>query len=212
MIILTTKSYFYIRVIEVKEVVIKSLYAITEPFVRAKLNGIPFQKRATSYHIGREWFDRIFRFNIHNQETDWILVEVRDKCFSLFGSDWIGEVRLEVKDYLDGEVHQKWFALESGNGKHRHRKPRGSIHLQLHLTNSKVSHPFNSKPIEPILTFEKWLAFGGGSNSPYSAVLSELESESSKSSTSDFFENVIQQEDRIGNLVFQKLKFLWFER
>lgn len=38
-----------------------------------------------------------------NLEYDWILVEVREKGSHLFGSNWIGELELQIKQFSDGK-------------------------------------------------------------------------------------------------------------
>jgi len=151
------KKYFYVKVIEAKDVVIRTNYYQSEPFVSIKMNGHEYiGKKTTNYHMGREWWDKIFRFTCHNVHTDWISVEVREKGFHLIGSDWLGEVQVKVKDYADGRVHQQWFKLGGGLWKNHTRKPKGCIHLSFQLMNNKYDHPFTSKPVERPLTYQEW--------------------------------------------------------
>jgi len=153
------KKCFFIKVIEAHGVLVKSDYYVSEPFVSIKMNGNEFsKKRTTNYHMGRQWWDRIFNFSTSDIKNDWLAVEVREKGYHLLGSDWIGEVKIRIKDYADGKVHQKWFKLGGGAWKSHTRKPRGAIHLAFQLASNKNVHPFNTPPIEETLTYEQWNA------------------------------------------------------
>jgi len=155
--VISIKKYFYVKVIEAKDVVIKTRYYQSEPFVSIKMNGHEYiGKKRTNYHMGREWWDKIFKFTSKSPTTDWIAVEVREKGYHIVRSDWLGEVQVRIKDYADGKVHQKWFKLGGGAWKHHTRKPKGCIHLAFQLMENKFDHPFNKKPVEPSMTYEEW--------------------------------------------------------
>src|SRR5690554_4190339 len=70
----------------------------------------------------------LIKSKIKKPKKDWISVEVREKGFHIISSDWIGEVHIRTRDYLDGKVHQKWFKLGPGAWKRHTRRPRGYIH------------------------------------------------------------------------------------
>jgi len=102
------KRYLYVKVIEARDVVIRTRYYQNEPFVSIKQNGHEvIHKKKTTPHSGREWWDKIFRFTIKEVDYDWIAVEVRDRSFHVMRSDWLGEVQIKAKEFSDGKVHQK---------------------------------------------------------------------------------------------------------
>eukprot|EP01119_Soliformovum_irregulare_P019540 TRINITY_DN620_c0_g1_i1.p1 TRINITY_DN620_c0_g1~~TRINITY_DN620_c0_g1_i1.p1 ORF type:complete len:366 (+),score=61.04 TRINITY_DN620_c0_g1_i1:69-1166(+) len=152
------KKYFYVKVIEAREVVQKGLYYTTEPFVTVKKNGHEFKhKKTTSYAVGKEWWDVVFKFSTKHIDRDWIAVEVREKGWHVVSSDWIGEVQVRVRDFADGKVHQKWFKLGLGAWKHHTRRPRGYVQLAFQLKNTPFEHPFGTDPVEPVLSFAEWI-------------------------------------------------------
>jgi len=151
------KKYFYIKVIEANGIVVRTKYYQSEPFVSIKKNGNEiFGKKRTEYRIGVEWWDTVFKFSCKDIQRDWIAVEVREKGFHVFSSDWLGEVQIRVKDYSDGRVHQKWFRLGRGAWKTHTRRPKGSIYLAFQLMDNKYGHPFSSKPVEVPQTYQEW--------------------------------------------------------
>jgi len=115
-----------------------------------------FLGRRGQYRIGVEWWDTVFKFSCKDIQRDWIAVEVREKGFHVFSSDWLGEVQIRVKDYSDGRVHQKWFRLGRGAWKTHTRRPKGSIYLAFQLMDNKYGHPFSSKPVEVPQTYQEW--------------------------------------------------------
>jgi hypothetical protein len=44
---------------------------------------------------------------IKEKEKDEVTLQVRDKAYHIFGSTWLGELHLKVKDFADGHVHEK---------------------------------------------------------------------------------------------------------
>jgi len=154
---MNSKYYFYVKVIEAKNVVMRTTFYQSEPFVSIKVNGHEFfGNKRTTYHTGVEWWDKIFRFSLNNFQFDWITVEVREKGYHIIRSDWLGEIQIKVKDFADGAVHQKWFQLGGGIWKHHSRKPRGCIQLAFQLIKNKMDRPFITLPAEPVMTYNEW--------------------------------------------------------
>lgn len=161
----TGKYYLYVKVIETHGVLgtqaPSDLLCSFEPFVTIKLNGHEFlHKKSTKYHSGVEWWEQTFRFKITQPDLDWVAVEVREKGLHLLGSDWIGEVQLRVKDFMDGKVHENWYKLGKGAWKNHSRQPRGYIHLSIHLLPNKYRRPFEGEEPSKRLSFEEWRAQG----------------------------------------------------
>jgi len=153
-------QYFYIRVIEARDVSIRNHYYTSEPYVSLKKNGKDWPNKFTGCFPGREWWDQIFRFKIKRTNAEYINLEVRDRgtALLLVGSFWIGEVRINIRDFSDGLVHQKWFRLGNSLFKRHRRKPKGAIHLAFHLVSNKHVHPFSTPSVEVPQTFGEWIA------------------------------------------------------
>jgi len=152
-------GYLYVKVIEARKVAIRTSFYVNYPFVRLLLNGK--EQRNTNYRPGIEWWDKIFSYRLYryNQDDQYLLVQARDKSIHVFGSDWIGESKINLKDFYDGRVHQKWIKLGKGRKYHR-RGPKGYIHIAFHYFDN-VDHnvrPFAQDPVERVLTFEEYLA------------------------------------------------------
>jgi len=136
----TERKYFHIKVIEAQGLVVKTNAFTNEPVVTLKLKGTEKkQKKSTTSHCGREWWDEVFKFETVDFQNEWIKVEAREKGYYFCVSYWIGEVHIRIRDYLDGRVHQQWFPLNAGSSK-LHQKPKGAIHLSLRLTDNICNH------------------------------------------------------------------------
>jgi len=158
---LTGKYYFYVKVIEAEELTPNHSLHTLEPFVTIKLNGHDhLHKKSTKYHSGVQWWEQTFRFRVKNLEYDWILVEVREKGSHLFGSNWIGELELQIKQFSDGKIHENWFQLGKGSSKEHYPNPRGYLRLSFHLVHSKYIRPFEGELATPSLTFQEWKESG----------------------------------------------------
>lgn len=157
-------GYLYIKVIETKKVAIRSSFYVNYPFVRLRFNGK--EQRNTNFRAGIEWWDKIFCYRVFKYTSDdhYIIAQARDKSIHIFGSDWIGEVRIPLKGMLDGSVHQKWFKLGKGRKSHP-KQPRGYVHLAFQYAEDNADtnqRPFSSPSVEPVQTFEEYLANSAG--------------------------------------------------
>lgn len=101
----------------------------------------------------------IFSSKCKNIERDFITIEIRDKGYHFFRSDWVGEVHLNISDYVDGKVHQQWYKLGEALVKKHISKPRGFIRIQTQLLDDPYQRPFATPPVEPILSFDEWVSF-----------------------------------------------------
>eukprot|EP01114_Cavostelium_apophysatum_P001881 TRINITY_DN11653_c0_g1_i2.p1 TRINITY_DN11653_c0_g1~~TRINITY_DN11653_c0_g1_i2.p1 ORF type:complete len:392 (+),score=93.13 TRINITY_DN11653_c0_g1_i2:123-1298(+) len=156
----TSKRYIYVKVIEAVGVAVDSLFS--EPFVEVKYNGSEvLHKKSTKYQAGQQWWEKIFRFTVKDPDTDWFAVEVRDKSLHLIGSDWIGEVQLQVKTFKDGAVHDNWYALTKCDLKDSHgRDTPARIHLAVQVLNNQVDRPFAELDQKKKMTYDEWVEQG----------------------------------------------------
>jgi len=153
-------GFLYVKVIETKKVAVRNSFFVNYPFVRVVVGK---EKKSTNFKPGVEWWDKIFTFRgINRGEHQQLYLQARDKSIHVFGSDWLGEVKLDLdtENLLDGRVHQMWQKL--GRGKKPHsRSPRGYIQVAFQYVEDgepRGSRPFSVAPVEPVLTFEEWLA------------------------------------------------------
>jgi len=117
------------------------------------------KEKNTNFKAGVEWWDKVFQFKTDvSIKQLYLISQARDKSIHVFGSDWLGELRINLEEFCDGQVHQKWFKL--GNGRrHHNRVPRGYIHLAFEYREyNDGSRPFSKLPVERIQTFEEYLA------------------------------------------------------
>lgn len=152
-------GYLYVKVIESKKVAVRNSFFVNYPFIRVKVGK---EKKATSFKPGIEWWDKIFTFKaVSRNDHQQIIIQARDKSIHVFGSDWLGEVKIDLdsEGYLDERVHQMWFKFGRGRKPHS-RSPRGYIHLAFQYSEELVvgKRPFCTAPVEKVLTFEEWLA------------------------------------------------------
>jgi len=151
-------GYLYIKVIESKKVAVRNSFFVNYPFIRLKIGK---EKKNTNFKPGVEWWDKIFIFRqVPKGEHQQLVVQARDKSIHVFGSDWLGEVKIDLdsEDLLDERVHQMWFKFGRGRKAHS-RSPRGYIHLAFQYSvDPIVGRPFSAAPVEKVLTFEEWLA------------------------------------------------------
>lgn len=160
-------GFLYVKVIEARKVAIRTSFFVNYPFVRLVLNDK--EKRNTNFKPGVEWWDKILSFKLWrdiSREAK-LRVQIRDKSIHVFGSDWLGEITLDLKDFIDGKVHQMWYQLGKGRKSHS-RAPRGYIHLafQYYDGDSLASdfRPFAVAAEERPLTFEEWLVVQEGND------------------------------------------------
>jgi len=150
-------GFLYIKVIESKKVAVRSSFFVNYPFIRLRIGK---EKKNTNFKPGVEWWDKIYSFqNVSADENVVLIAQARDKSIHVFGSDWLGEVQIKLRDYMDGNVHQIWFKLGKGHKQHG-RSPRGYVHLAFHYFDSHPSgrRPFSVPPVETVMAFEDWLA------------------------------------------------------
>jgi len=83
-------------------------------------------------------------------------VEVRERGNNLMLTDWIGEVQLNVREFQDGQIHEKWCQLGRGAWKVHRRNPRGAIHLSAQLMKNKYDRPFEGFEVAKAISFEEW--------------------------------------------------------
>jgi len=161
----SARRYVYVQVIEC-EGIAQDQGQLTEPFVEIKYNGSShLNKRHTKYKQGVEWWEKTFRFKVKDLETDWFAVELRDKHFHTFSSDWIGEVQLKVNAFTDGEIHEAWYKLSKGNWKYSSKQPKGHIHLAIQMMNTKYERPFADQQFEKT-SYEQWRSLSNSTLSP----------------------------------------------
>eukprot|EP01114_Cavostelium_apophysatum_P021610 TRINITY_DN7593_c0_g1_i1.p1 TRINITY_DN7593_c0_g1~~TRINITY_DN7593_c0_g1_i1.p1 ORF type:complete len:312 (+),score=66.39 TRINITY_DN7593_c0_g1_i1:135-1070(+) len=150
-------GFLYVKIIEARKIAVRTSFFVNYPFVRIICNK---EKRNTNFKPGIEWWDKILSFKVFKESTQQIIIQARDKSIHVFGSDWLGEVTVELKDLLDGNAHQKWYKLGKGHRNHS-RAPRGYIHLALQYIDEdgeKRRRPFADPPLEPVCTFDEFLA------------------------------------------------------
>jgi len=152
-------GYFYVKVIEARKVAVRTSFFVNYPFIRLIFDRK--EKRSTNYKPGIEWWDKIIPFKVWKETTREmkLTIQARDKSIHVFGSDWIGETTVDIKELCDGYVHQKWIKLGKGE-KFHNRPPRGFVHLAFqYIEEGTISkRPFAESPQEPVLSFEEWLA------------------------------------------------------
>jgi hypothetical protein len=147
-------GYFYVKVIEARKVAMRTSFYVNYPFVRLIFN--KSEKKNTNFRPGIEC--KVWR---SRNSSASLILQARDKGLHVFGSDWVGEIEINVMEYSDGNVHQKWLKLGKGY-KHHSRAPRGYIHLAFQYVErlDVGSRPFASSPVEKIQSFEEYLADG----------------------------------------------------
>jgi len=155
----------YVKIIEARKVAVRTSFFVNYPFIRVILQGGSSSKKEsknTSYRPGIEWWDKILCYKVwkYNRMEQTLLVQARDKSIHVFGSDWLGEIKVYLKDIADGQVHQMWLKFGPGTKRHS-RTPRGYVHIAFQYfdeTNDKPVRPFTELPVEPVQTFEEYLA------------------------------------------------------
>jgi len=148
-----SQKIFYVQVIEAREVISRFPGSVVSPGVVVKYNGT---KKSTGYKAGKTYWAEIFTFPVDNVLTDNISFQLREKGYHVVSSDWIGEIKLKMSDYDDGNVHLKWFRLGATDGKQHSRAPKGVILLKIHLT-TRSDKPFYKKPAERQLSYDEWI-------------------------------------------------------
>jgi len=152
-----------------------------EAFVRVTLNGSELlNKKSTAIKKGNTSWNELFEFKIEHQENDWVAVEIRERGYHLLASDWLGEVQLWVRDFMDGKSVDTWYALGKGLWKNHKREPRGFVHLRVQVMDNKFAEPFGDLLDQAPVSFKEWKEKGSaekGKKLNLDRTISHLEEE-----------------------------------